>query len=137
MNIFKKIYFTLNQVVKVFKFYYGIELNRKFICKVNKVWEDKKYQKKELKSSIETLLSLLNKKKQMIIKKNEVDAIDFNGLEIFDYTAKPNEKSSFAVIKVKPDISHQLSWSTRSDKYYYILNGSLEFYIDDKNISLN
>lgn len=73
----------------------------------------------------------------MIIKKNEVDAIDFIGLEIFDYTAKPNEKSSFLVIKVKPDISHQLSWSTSSDKYYYILNGSLEFCIDDKNISLN
>lgn len=67
----------------------------------------------------------------MIIKQNEVQAIDFNGLEIFDYTAKLNEKSSFAVIKVKPNVNHQLSWSKRSDKYYYIINGSIEFWIND------
>lgn len=73
----------------------------------------------------------------MIIKQNEVQAIDFNGLEIFDYTTKLNEKSSFAVIKVKPNVNHQLSWSKRSDKYYYIINGSIEFWINDKNISLH
>ncbi len=33
----------------------------------------------------------------MIIKKEEINATDFNGLSIFDYTSKCKEKSSFAV----------------------------------------
>ncbi len=73
----------------------------------------------------------------MIIRKTELTSFDFSGLEIFDYTAKGNEKSSFAIIKVKPDVKHQLSWSKRSDKYYYVINGNIEFSINDENITLH
>ncbi|RPJ63932.1 MAG: hypothetical protein EHM12_01020 [Dehalococcoidia bacterium] len=59
----------------------------------------------------------------MIIRKNEVEQFDFDGLIIADYTAKLDENSSFAVISVLPEISHKLSWSKKSNKYYYVLAG--------------
>ena len=73
----------------------------------------------------------------MIIRKKEITAIDFNGLSIFDYTSKCKEKSSFAVINVSPHVSHQLSWSKRSDKYYYVMDGKIEFTINDEKYPLN
>ncbi len=73
----------------------------------------------------------------MIIRKEDVNAMDFNGLTIFDYTAKCKEKSSFAVINVPPDVSHQLSWSKKSDKFYYVINGKIDFMINDDNFILN
>ena len=73
----------------------------------------------------------------MVIRKKEITAIDFCGLEIFDYTAKCNEKSSFAIIKVKPNVNHQLSRSKRSDKFYYVINGYIEFLINNDIITLN
>lgn len=42
----------------------------------------------------------------MIIRSKVVQAFDFSGLEIVDYTANCDQKSSFAVIKVKPDANH-------------------------------
>jgi mannose-6-phosphate isomerase-like protein (cupin superfamily) len=68
----------------------------------------------------------------MIIRKEDVNAIDFNGISIRDYTSNCDEKSSFAVITVPPHVSHQISWSTRSDKYYYIIEGSIDFLINEK-----
>jgi mannose-6-phosphate isomerase-like protein (cupin superfamily) len=67
----------------------------------------------------------------MIIKENEVGQFDFDGLKITDYTAKLDESSSFATISVLPKISHRLSWSKRSDKYYYILAGKINFMVND------
>ena len=73
----------------------------------------------------------------MVVRKKDVKAFDFSGLEITDYTAECNEKSSFAVIRVSPKVSHQLSWSNRSDKYYYVMDGSIDFLVNDENIVLN
>lgn len=73
----------------------------------------------------------------IIIRKSEIATIDFNGLEILDYTSDYNEKSSFAIIKVNPNVNHQLSWSKRSDKYYYIINGKIDFLINGENVTLN
>ena len=73
----------------------------------------------------------------MIIRKEEIKANDFNGLNILDYTSKYKEKSSFAIINVPSNVSHQLSWSKRSDKYYYIMDGQLDFTINDDNYVLN
>ncbi len=73
----------------------------------------------------------------MIIRKEEVNAIDFDGLRIFDYTSKCKEKSSFAIINVPPGVSHKLSWSKRSDKFYYVINGKIDFAINDDNFILN
>jgi hypothetical protein len=38
----------------------------------------------------------------MIIRKKDINVIDFNGLSIFDYTSKCKEKSSFAIINAPP-----------------------------------
>jgi mannose-6-phosphate isomerase-like protein (cupin superfamily) len=73
----------------------------------------------------------------MIVKKEEITAMDFNGLCIFDYTAKCKEKSSFAVIDVSPGVSHQVSWSKRSDKFYYVIDGTISFTINDEKYVLH
>jgi mannose-6-phosphate isomerase-like protein (cupin superfamily) len=73
----------------------------------------------------------------MIIRKEEINPINFSGLSLYDYTSKCKEKSSFAVINVPINVGHQLSWSKRSDKFYYILEGKLTFTINDENHVLN
>ena len=72
----------------------------------------------------------------MIIRNQDVEVLSFNGLEIFDYTSKCKEKSSFAIIVVPPNISHQLSWSKRSDKFYYVIEGKIEFTINNEDYVL-
>lgn len=63
----------------------------------------------------------------MIIRQEAVDAFDFDGLAIRDYTADLAASSSFAVITVPPGAVHASSWSRRSDKYYYVVSGTIEF----------
>lgn len=63
----------------------------------------------------------------MMIGRDAVQAFDFDGLGIRDYTAELDTSSSFAVIKVSPGVSHAESWSRRSDKYYYVVSGTVLF----------
>ena len=72
----------------------------------------------------------------MIIKKEQITSMDFDGLSILDYTAGLKESSSFAVIKVPQKVRHKLSWSKRSDKYYYVVEGIIEFTIDGNSTVL-
>lgn len=69
----------------------------------------------------------------MLVKQNFSEAFDFNGLTIKDYTAGLTESSSFAVIEAAPGVHHGLSWSKRSDKYYYIAAGSLSFHLEGRD----
>jgi len=73
----------------------------------------------------------------MIIRKAKAEQIDFGGLKIADYTASLNEKSSFAVISVPPGGSHKLSWSKRSDKYYFVIQGKIDFVLNGKELVLS
>lgn len=73
----------------------------------------------------------------MILRENEVEQFDFDGLKISDYTANLNENSSFAIVLVPPQVSHKLSWSKRSDKYYYIITGSIDFSVNNKEFVLS
>ena len=73
----------------------------------------------------------------MIIRESEVEQFDFDGLKIQDYTATCDEKSSFAVISVYPRMRHKLSWSKRSDKYYYMIAGEIDFIVDGKAFVLS
>ncbi|WP_082464460.1 cupin domain-containing protein [Dethiosulfatarculus sandiegensis] len=66
----------------------------------------------------------------MIVKRCSVDSIDFNGIQIRDYTSKLDSRSSFAVVTVPSGALHVESWSRRSDKYYYVISGRLEFTLD-------
>ena len=63
----------------------------------------------------------------MIISRDAVPLFDFDGLGIRDYTADLDSSSSFAVITVPSGVSHAESWSKRSDKFYFILAGGIEF----------
>jgi mannose-6-phosphate isomerase-like protein (cupin superfamily) len=66
----------------------------------------------------------------VIIRMGEVVPFDFGGLAIRDYTAGQQISSSFAVISVPPGSVHPEAFSRRSDKYYFVVTGSVEF-IDD------
>jgi mannose-6-phosphate isomerase-like protein (cupin superfamily) len=68
----------------------------------------------------------------MVVKRDSVDPIDFSGLSILDYTAGLDTGSSFAVITVPSCTSHAEAWSKRSDKYYYVAAGDVEFTLDGK-----
>ena len=66
----------------------------------------------------------------MIVKREALAAIDFGGLEIYDYTAGAETGSSFAVIEAPPGVRHAEAWSKRSDKYYYVVAGQVQFALD-------
>lgn len=63
----------------------------------------------------------------MIIKHRDVKPLEFDGLSIVDYTAGRKTNSSFAEITVPAGVSHRFSFSKRSDKYYYLVKGSVVF----------
>jgi mannose-6-phosphate isomerase-like protein (cupin superfamily) len=73
----------------------------------------------------------------MIIRHDSIDPFDFGGLEIRDYTAGQDTSSSFGVITVPAGASHAESWSRRSDKYYYVVAGSVEFTLEGKVYALS
>ena len=72
----------------------------------------------------------------MIIRQESVPVLDFDGLQILDYTADLASNSSLAHILVPPDVRHTLSWSARSCKYYYVLSGALHFWLDQEQTVL-
>jgi len=72
----------------------------------------------------------------MIVRKEQATKINFDGLNLLDYTAGYNETSSFAIIEVPYNVQHKVSWSKRSDKYYYVIKGEIKFTIDNKTMLL-
>ena len=73
----------------------------------------------------------------MVIRRDSIEAIDFDGLRIYDYTQGLDLGSSLAVIDVPPGGRHSRSWSRRSDKYYLVLEGDLRFVIDERPYDLH
>ena len=67
----------------------------------------------------------------MFIKHEAVDPLEFDGLKIVDCTAGQENSSSFAEITVPAGVSHKLSWSNRSHKYYYVVKGEVTFDINE------
>lgn len=72
----------------------------------------------------------------MIVRRDSVEPFDFGGLGILDYTAGLDSQSSFAVISVPPGAAHAEAWSRRSDKYYYVMAGTVEFTLDAQTVVL-
>ncbi len=66
----------------------------------------------------------------MIIRRDSVETISFDGLEIRDYTAGCDTSSSLAEITVPVGGRHSEAWSKRSDKYYYVIAGQIRFMLD-------
>jgi mannose-6-phosphate isomerase-like protein (cupin superfamily) len=73
----------------------------------------------------------------MIIRKDSLKPIDFFGLKIYDFTAGFESRSSFAIVQVLPHSKHKEAWSTRSDKFYYVLNGEIQFILENKEFILS
>jgi mannose-6-phosphate isomerase-like protein (cupin superfamily) len=73
----------------------------------------------------------------MIIKHEKIKPIEFDKLKIIDYTAGQDNSSSFAEITVPAGISHKSSWSNRSDKYYYIKKGYVNFIVNEESDNLS
>jgi mannose-6-phosphate isomerase-like protein (cupin superfamily) len=73
-----------------------------------------------------------NSGEDVFIKQGGIDPIDFDRLAILDYTAGRDCSSSFAEITVPEGVRHKVSWSTRSDKYYYVVEGTVHFTIADE-----
>ncbi len=67
----------------------------------------------------------------MILRRRSVKPIQFDNLEIVDYTAGRELSSSIAEITVPAGVSHKLSWSNRSDKYYYVVQGQVSFSVGE------
>jgi len=72
----------------------------------------------------------------MKIERDSLATIGFEGLEIRDYTASVEVSSSVAEITVPAGARHRRAWSKRSDKYYYVLEGSLSFTVGVKTLDL-
>ena len=72
----------------------------------------------------------------MKIERDSLQPIDFEGLEMRDYTAGVEVSSSVAEIAVPAGARHRLAWSKRSDKYYYMLEGELSFTLGGETLTL-
>ncbi len=73
----------------------------------------------------------------MIVKHEQVEPIEFDGLRILDYTAGSEISSSIAETMVPIGVSHKLSWSNRSDKYYYVVQGKVSFTVNAETSTLS
>jgi mannose-6-phosphate isomerase-like protein (cupin superfamily) len=72
----------------------------------------------------------------MIVRRHTLQPIDFGGLQIFDYTADAKRGSSLAVIDVPPGATHAEAWSQRSDKYYLVVAGRIDFTLQGERFEL-
>jgi mannose-6-phosphate isomerase-like protein (cupin superfamily) len=73
---------------------------------------------------------------QMKIAKSSIVPIDFEGLQILDYTSTNETSSSFAEITIRPSVRHRKAYSKKSDKYYYVVSGHVEFDVEDESYRL-
>jgi mannose-6-phosphate isomerase-like protein (cupin superfamily) len=72
----------------------------------------------------------------VFLRKQSLEAIEFGGLRIFDYTAGHELGASMAEIEVPAGATHALAWSKRSDKLYAVVEGSVRFSIDGETADL-
>ena len=72
----------------------------------------------------------------MFIRKSDVSPIGFDGLLIHDYTEEMNVALSVAAISMPPAGGHAEAYSKRSDKYYVVVDGEVEFSVDGRRASL-
>ena len=73
----------------------------------------------------------------MIVRKNALAPIRFDGLTIFDFTGNRGLSSSLALIQVPPGATHAAAYSKRSDKYYLVVSGSIHFTLGTEEATLN
>lgn len=72
----------------------------------------------------------------MRLSRSSITPLEFDGLRIFDYTAGQPLSSSIATIEIPPRGRHAEAWSRRSDKYYLVVSGEIEFALDGESRAL-
>lgn len=72
----------------------------------------------------------------MRVTRDSLAPLEFGALRIFDYTAGQASSSSIAVIEVPPGARHAEAWSRRSDKYYLVSIGEIDFVLDGESQAL-
>jgi mannose-6-phosphate isomerase-like protein (cupin superfamily) len=72
----------------------------------------------------------------VVIHASSVTEFDFGDLQIRDYTASLEGRSSVAEITAPPRSRHPRALSRRSDKFYWVLEGSPSFEIDGAETKL-
>ena len=72
----------------------------------------------------------------MFVRRSSLRPIDFNGLRVFDYTAGSTMGSSVASIDVPSGAQHPQAWSRRSDKYYLVVRGAVQFVVGGRQLTL-
>ena len=72
----------------------------------------------------------------MLVRQGTLQPIDFNGLQIHDYTADANLDSSMALIDVPAGVDHAEAYSRRSDKYYLVVSGEIFFLLEGEGFLL-
>jgi mannose-6-phosphate isomerase-like protein (cupin superfamily) len=73
----------------------------------------------------------------IVVRADDPSPFDFGGLEIRDYTAGRDVRTSWARIDVPAGAGHPEAWSRRSDKLYYVLDGFVRFRIDGRSYELS
>ena len=73
----------------------------------------------------------------MVIRRDSLEPIDFDGLSIFDYTESSDLSSSLATIGVPAAGRHRKAWSRRSDKYYFVTEGRVQFTVGQETAELS
>lgn len=76
----------------------------------------------------------------MLVRKQMLEPIDFEGLKVFDYTAAITDHASLgasvAVVDVPSGAVHPDAYSRRSDKYYLVIAGAIDFVVGDAPFTL-
>lgn len=72
----------------------------------------------------------------MFITRDSIQPIASHDLDIYDYTAEAKTSSSLATVRMPPGGQHGEAWSRRSDKYYYVLAGTVQFVVNDSTAEL-
>lgn len=66
----------------------------------------------------------------LFVKRRSQKPIEFGDLSITDFTGGREVSSSVALIDVPPGARHAEAWSRRSDKYYVVVSGVVQFEVE-------
>ena len=66
----------------------------------------------------------------MFVRQHQAQELQLGELYVLVYAAEPDGSSSMAITSVPPGAHHRRVRSSRSDKYYYMIEGGLQFIVE-------
>lgn len=64
------------------------------------------------------------------VRRDNLRTKGWEGLEVMDYTEGGSFNSSLAAVTVPPGGRHSEAWSSRSEKFYLVVHGSVNFLVE-------